>query len=202
MVKKTISRSKKAKHVSVSATHVLIKRGIVSYAVLVFIFFATISMSIYLIDRIVAVRAQQIRYDRISSIYDSLKLDNSYRVVTSNVFGDKRVYEWDKGRSFSSSVEYGHNDTVGNTFADLTKKIEARGFKKFDTPYAGSIAQQYHFKNNANEYIRVSVVSKVSHDMEIYGTPSLDDWLAIPNEQKYAAPSYVTIKVNLDDNNE
>lgn len=199
MVKK-MTKTKRAKHVSVSPTHFMIKRSLFSYAVLVFLFFALTCMSIYLIDRIVVARENQARYDQITKIYSDLQLGDSYRVARTDVFGDKRVYSWDKGRTYSSSVEYGHNDTVSGTFADLKKKIEAAGFKYFDTAYKGSNAQQYHFKSSDGEYIRVSVVPSDYQNALIYGTPDLDSWLATKNKDQ--APSYVTIKVNLDDNNE
>ncbi len=200
MVKKKTSRTHKAKHVTVSPTHFMIKRSIISYAVLVFIFFATVSMSIYLIDRIVVAREHQVRYDRISKIYSDLQLGDSYRIAKVDIFGDQRVYSWDKDRTYSSSIEYGHNDDVSSTFADLKTKIEAAGFKQFDTPYDNSVAKQYHFKNDAGEYVRVSVVPSIYQNMVVYGTPSLEDWLTITDRN--TGPSYVTIKVNLDDNNE
>lgn len=198
MVKKKSSRTNKVKHVSLSPTHIMIKRSILGYAVLVFFLFATVTMSWYLVDRMIASRTSQTRVDRISAIYTSFNLGDSYRAAASNVFGDKRVYDWDKGRTYSSSVEYGHNDTVSNTYSDLKKKIEAAGFKYFQTEYAGSIAQIDEYKSDAGEYVRVRVESSDVRDMTTYGTPtSVDDIL-----DTNAAPSYVTIKVNLDDNNE
>ena len=199
MVKKKLTK-KVSRSISATPTHFMIKRGLIGYAIIVFVLFATLSMSIYTVNRVVTGYENSNRYNRIEAIYNSLTLGDTYRVAKSDVFGDKRVYEWDSSRTYSSSVEYGHNDTVKNTFADLTKKIEAAGFTKFETAYEGSTAEQYHFKNADGEYIRVSVVSSTEHSMVLYGTPSLEEWLKV--EDKYAAPSYVTIKVNLDDNNE
>jgi len=189
----------KTKHISVSPTHLMIRRSIVSYAIAVFLVFAMAAMSWYLLDRLAQANVNQNRLNNITSIYTSLSLGDSYRGATSNLFGDKRVYSWDNGRTYSSSIEYGHNDTVSNTFADLKKKIESAGFKYFETDYANSVSQQYHFKNDKNEYVRVSVVTKAWQDMLTYGALSAEDW---QNVDKNAAPSYVTIKVNLDDNNE
>jgi len=176
----------------------MIKRSIVSYAVVVFLFFVMAAMSWYLVNRMVASQINQTRLDRISSIYTSISLGDSYRIDQSNVFGDKRVYDWDHSRSFSSSVEYGHNDTVTNTFADLKKKIEAAGFTYVQTEYSGSIAQIVEYKDGNGEYIRVGVETSAVRDMSTYGTPGTVADIADTN----AAPSYVTIKVNLDDNNE
>jgi len=198
MAKNKSSSTKSTKHVSLSPTHVMIKRSIVSYAVLVFLFFAMATMSWYLINRMVASQINQTRLDRISSIYTSLSLGDSYRIDQSNVFGDKRVYDWDKSRTFASSVEYGHNDTVTNTFADLKKKIEAAGFTYVQSEYTGSVAQTDEYKDSQGEYIRVNVVNADVRAMTTYGTP--DSIAAVPDTN--AAPSYVQIKVNLDDNNE
>jgi hypothetical protein len=176
----------------------MIRRSIVSYAVVVFLFFAMATMSWYLIDRMMVSRANQVRYDRISAIYTSFNLGDSYRIATSNVFGDKRVYDWDSSRTYSSSVEYGHNDTVLNTYADLKRKIVAAGFSYLQTEYVGSISQLDEYKNSDGEYVRVSVVTSDVHAVDLYGTPSKIADVADTN----AAPSYVVIKVNLDDNNE
>lgn len=176
----------------------MIKRSIASYAVLVFLFFAMATMSWYLIDRMIVSRANQTRYDHIAAIYTSFNLGDSYRIAASNVFGDKRVYSWDKGRTYSSSIEYGHNDTVRNTFADLEKKVEAAGFSFVQTEYADSVAQINEYKNSDGAYVRVSVETREVNDMSIYGAPASVSDISDTN----AAPSYVTIKVNLDDNNE
>ena len=198
MATKKTSRAKRTKHVSVSPTHLLIKRSSVSYAILIFLFFAMAAMSWYLVDRMVVARISQTRLDKITAVYTSLNLGDSYRIATSNVFGDKRVYDWDKGRTYSSSVEYGHNDTVLNTFADLKKKVEAAGFSYVQTEYAGSISQIDEYRNGDGVYVRVNAETKEVQAMTTYGTPSSVSDISDTN----AAPSYVTIKVNLDDNNE
>lgn len=189
----------KTRHLSVSPTHFMIKRSLISYAVAVFVVFAMAAMSWYLLDRLVQENINQTRLNNITSIYTSLSLGDSYRAAATNVFGYKWFYSWDKSRTYSSSIEYGHNDTVSNTFADLKKKVEAAGFKYFETEYAGSVSQQYHFKNGKGEYVRVGVVTKAWQDTLTYGIPSEQDW---QDADKNAAPTYVTIKVNLDDNNE
>lgn len=144
------------------------------------------------------------RYDRIVAIYDSLKLGDEYQPVSSDVFGDKRVYEWDSSRTYSSSKEFVRGANVDKTIADLKSKIEAAGFKYFDEPYPNSWLHQYHFKSDDNEYVRLSVHSKPKWDI------SRDDALmkradfsrAFYDADPNAGPSSVIIKVNLDDNNE
>lgn len=177
----------------------MIKRSLISYAVLVFLFFVMATMSWYLIDRMIVARTNQTRLDQITNIYTSFALGDPYRIARSDVFGDKRVYGWDAGRTYSSVMEYGHNDTPQNTITDLKKKIEAAGFKQFDTVYAESANPQYHFKNDQGQYVRVTVTSRYVQDAIIYGIYDNGDPLV---NHKDEAPTYVTIKVNLDDNNE
>lgn len=149
-------------------------------------------------------KTHEARLDRINSIYASLDLDKSYQVERTNVFGDKRVYEWDSGRTYSSEMNYLHGDTVSNTVAELDAKIKSAGFVFFDEPYPGSVQVQYHYKSSDGEYIRLSVASKQYNDawrnaaVMGQGQPS-DEVFAM---DKNAGPAQVTIKVNLDDNNE
>ena len=89
---------------------------------------ATVLVLAYLTAGIVARQNNQDRLDRISSIYTSLNIDDTYTPTKTNVFGDKRVYDWDAGRTYSSEIDYVHADTVNNTVADLDTKIKAAGF--------------------------------------------------------------------------
>lgn len=189
----------KAKHVSHNKTHILVKKSIATYAVLVFVLFFTTALATHAIYDLAKTRHNNERRERISSVYTNLNLDNSYRPAKSDVFGDKRPYEWGKGRSFSSSIEYGHNDTPANTRAELTKKIEQSGFKKIGEAYENSASPQIHFKNDDGVYLRLTVTSGYVHNSLVYGNFAEGETFL---DHKDEAPSYVTIKVNLDDNNE
>ena len=191
--------STKHKHISTNTTHILLKKGIVIYAALVFILFILVSVSWFTVHQFISYKTNQDRQSKILAIYDSLGLGDSYRTVKQDVFGDKRVYSWDKNRSYASSMEYGHNDTPQKTAADLKTKIEAAGFTPAGSAYENSVEPQYYYKNAEGNYIRVSVMSKYAQDTIIYGTLNNEDPLA---NHKDEAPTYVTIKVNLDDNNE
>ena len=188
-----------SKHISTNTTHIMLKKGIVIYALLVFIMFVLVSVTWFTVHQFIASRAINDRYAQIVNIYDSLKLDGSYRVAKFDVFGDKRVYSWDHSRTYASSVEYGHNDTPQNTAADLKAKIEAAGFTPAGTAYEGSTNPQYYYLNSKGNYIRVTVTSAFVQNSITYGTFSNDDPMI---NHKDEAPTYVTIKVNLDDNNE
>ena len=188
-----------SKHISTSNTHIMLKKGIVIYALLVFIMFVLVSVSWFTVHQFFASRTHNNRHAQIVSIYDSLKLDDSYRAVKFDVFGDKRVYSWDNNRTYASSIEYGRNDTPQNTAADLKAKIEAAGFTPAGTAYEGSTNPQYYYLNSKGNYVRVTVTSAYIQNSIVYGTFSNDDPLI---NHKDEAPTYVTIKVNLDDNNE
>jgi len=154
--------------------------------------------SSYVVDKL-----NQARLDRIEGIYSSLSLDDSYKLEESSVFGDKRVYEWDSGRTYSSEINYLHGDTVSNTVAELDAKIKSAGFMFFDEPYPDSTQVQYHYKSPEGEYIRLGVSSKQYNDAwknaVVMGQAPSEDVFAM---DKNAGPAHVTIKVNLDDNNE
>lgn len=145
----------------------------------------------------------QDRLSRINAIYSSLKLDDSYQVKDANVFGDKRVYSYDKGRTFSSEIDYIHGDTVSNTVAKLDEKIKAAGFTFVSEPYPGTGSTQYHYKSANGEYIRLTVSSKPYDDALTNAYVLEQDTSSlIASSDKNAAPSNIVIKVNLDDNNE
>lgn len=146
------------------------------------------------------------RLDRINEIYSSLQLDAlSYQMEDSNVFGQKKYYEWDSSRTYSSTVQYSHGDTVTNTFQELDGKIRAAGFTFVDEPYPGAVQKQYHYKSSDGEYIRLSVESKKYADAIRNAALMGDDITSVVEEASKdieSGPSKVTIKVNLDDNNE
>lgn len=145
----------------------------------------------------------QERLTRITTIYKSLAIGPDYRLDSSSLFGDKRIYEWDKSRSYSSSQTYQRGASVPETVAELRKKIEAAGFSFFHEPYPGSTTIELHFRSENKEYIRLSVSSKPRDDALrneiLMGNTLSDEVIELdPN----TGPSNVVIKVNLDDNNE
>ena len=200
MKKKTSKKvSKPQQLVSLSRSHVMVKRGLVSYSVLAILVVLGAALIFGAIIHASATQVAKSRLDQIQAIYASLNLGDSYRMTKYDIFGDKRVYSWDKSRTYSSTAEFGHNDTVSSTYADLKKKIEAAGFTQFETAYEGGVGMQYHFKNGSGHYVRVSVYPKSYEDTILYGDSLLP---AFHSSDQNAGPSYVTIKVNLDDNNE
>lgn len=197
MAKKQPTHSRK--HISSNDTHFLLRKSLFIYSLIVFVAFVLVSATAYTFVQLAEYRTSHTRLSEISSIYSSLNLDESYRIAKSDVFGDKREYSWDSSRSFSSSVEYGRNASVSDTFADLKNRIELAGFEQIEGPDYGPIARQDHYKNSDGQYIRVSVQSRAWYDAMLYG---LETPAAQTPEATEVGPVYVTIKVNLDDNNE
>lgn len=155
--------------------------------------------------KLIAAPTQE-RLIRINDIYDSFALDETkYQLVDSNVFGDKRVYEWDSGRTYSSAKTYTRGANVDVTVAEVRTAIEAAGFVYFGEPYPGSTFTELHFKSAKNEYVRLNVESKprfdaIRNEVLMKGATAISD--AVITMDSNAGPSKVTIKVNLDDNNE
>lgn len=186
------------KHISISKKSITIHRTQQMRLAIAILSMALLLVGVYLGTRAVKIYVNKMRLQEIIAVYDSLKLDDSYRVDKMNVFGDKRVYEWDKSRTYASQIEYGHNATPKNTRADLRAKAEAGGFSFVQTEYEGSVQPIDEFKNAKGNYLRIGVTNSGTQNAMIYGTDDLNTF----DPEKDDAPSYVSVKVNLDDNNE
>lgn len=191
--------TKTTKHISHNKTHILLRKGLVVYAMIVFIAFVMISLSALALVSAKHTYTVYERENRIAAIYNGLNLDDSYQVDYANVFGEKRAYPWDSSRTMASSVSYGRNAGRDATFADINTRIVNAGFEQIEGPNYGEVARQDHYTNEFGEFIRVSIETRAQRDASVYGTeaPSPDSIAADKN-----GPVYVTIRVNLDDNNE
>lgn len=144
------------------------------------------------------------RLSQIKDVYSSLNLGTQYAVQSSDVFGQKRTYAWDKDRTKASSVTYLHGDTVSNTVADLDAKIKAAGFTSIETEELNSKRAHYQYKSTDGEYIRITVSSKPYRDAleNASAMKQNPESEALQGMDKNAGPSRVVIRVNLDGNNE
>ena len=143
------------------------------------------------------------RLNRINEIYSSITLPQITYLPINNIFGDKRPYDYDKSRSYSSQKKFVVAKTVAETFGDIDKAIKAAGYTQFEEPYPGSTSKEFHYKNSRGEYVRLNVSSKLRNDAaindQLMNGKFTEAFFKIdPN----AGPSTVTLKVNLDDNNE
>lgn len=190
---------KRTKHISHNKTHILLRKSLAMYAAIIFVAFILVSLSAFTIVETYRASVNYDRESRIYAIYNDLNLDSSYKNVSTDIFGDKRVYEWDESRSYSSSVVLARNADRSATFADLKAKIEAEGFTQIEGPDYGDLARQDHYMSEDGEYIRVSIETKATYDSYLFdaATPAAGSNAALED-----GPVYITIKVNLDDNNE
>lgn len=190
---------------SLKPTHSKAKRFIFLGFILLIVAMVVVLAVYYITPRL----QNMARYERITEIYDSLGINEQadvnaqgYLLKDSKVFGEKRVYEWDKSRTYSSAKFYTRGANVDVTAADLDKKIKDAGFVYFDEPYPGSMQIQYHYKSEKGEYIRLSVDSKPRADAFFNTFWMKGDMATLDGLDPNAGPSNITIKVNLDDNNE
>jgi hypothetical protein len=143
------------------------------------------------------------RLKRINEIYSSITLPQNTFLPTTNIFGDKRPYDYDKSRSYSSQKKFVVAKTVAETFGGIDKAIKAAGYTQFEEAYPGATSKEFHYKTSRGEYIRLNVSSKLRNDAaindQLMNGKFTETFFKIdPN----AGPSTVTLKVNLDDNNE
>lgn len=195
MIKKSLHK----KVLEVNKKQIIIHKSPLTYFVAALLVLALIGAVAFGAYKYSVTANNKARLSKIIDIYTDLQLEEAYRPTKANVFGDKRVYEWDSGRTYASSVEYAHKAAPADVRASLRKKVEGAGFKFVQTEYEGSIRPIDEFKNEEGNYIRVAVTSKYVNDKYTFGDYDLDDPLVNHSNE---APSYVEVKVNLDDNNE
>lgn len=139
------------------------------------------------------------RKNRILDTYAKINLGDDYAIESQNIFGEKQVYEWDKSRRYSSSRDLIRGKNVDDTVQDLQTHIIKAGFKLIDHPYP----YQWQYKSNDNIYVRFNVLSKPR--MEYIQNQSMMGEAVNMSVSKIDAntgPSLITLKINLDDNNE
>jgi hypothetical protein len=139
-----------------------------------------------------------VRKNKITSVYTSLDLGGRYLVQSQDIFGDKRKYDWDSSRSYSSSIDYVRSANVDVATRELQSKVEAAGFKLIDHPYP----YQWQYKSDGNIHLRFNALSKPQWDC-FFNSSQMGKEVE-PNEcgDPNQGPTHVTVKVNLDDNNE
>lgn len=166
----------------------------------------TLILAAFSIASLVANAEKIERTARIKEVYKSIAIEESctnQAAAKVNIFGDKRVYAEDKSRTVSSSVSCARGDTVSNTAEYFDGQIKTAGFVLIDEPYAGSVFKEYHYKNDDGVFVRLHVSSKPYDDALQNEVLLGGDKMTIPeNFDTNAGPSNVTVKVNLDDNNE
>jgi len=172
-------------------------------ALILVIALAAISVLAYQAVQFLNTQQDRQRLERIEAIYSTIPTPEQTYFYEEDIFGDKRPYDYDSGRSKSSEKTFVVAARVDETFARFDTLIKDAGYTPIGDPYPGSLQPQRHYKTDKGEYIRLSVSSKLrddagSSEILMKGEFSEDFFKIDPN----AGPSRVTIKVNLDDNNE
>lgn len=144
------------------------------------------------------------RAARVKEIYQSLNLSDAYVYKGGVIAGEQRVYNDDGTRSWSSYHEYIRGAPVTTTVDDVDQHIKAIGFSLQDIPYEDSIITERFYKNEKGEYIRLTAQSKPRLEYHTNATimKLTPDQIAANEVDPNTGPTIVTIKVNLDNNNE
>jgi len=179
------------------------KRRFILGGSIIFLALVATSVLIYQASAFLSNHTDKVREARIVEIFDSIKIPEETYFQEDNIFGDKRPYDYDKNRSASSYKRFVVAAPVDETFSNFDQLIRNAGYTYFEEPYPGSTFKQYHYKSDKGEFVRLTVSSKLrddagSSDILMKGDLSDEYFKIDPN----AGPSRVTIKVNLDDNNE
>lgn len=184
------TRKQRVKHITKTDTHFMVRRSLLVYAVLVFIFFWLATMSTYLVDRMLVEHNNTAHADKVRRIYRNLNLDDSYRIANYNnsIPNDKSI-----------SIAYGHNASVSETRASLFKKIKEAGFTLVNTKDKDTILQSDTFKDAAGHVLSLSIVPRALHNDQIYGTftvakPYTNRAISEFNNEQ---ASYIAVKISL-----
>jgi len=201
MVKQTTKKASlsKKRQAANHADHHIRHRITIGVGIVIIAALVGLVLSLLVIPKI----NSDIRLHRINEIYSSIQLPENTYFNDATVFGDKRPYDYDSDRSTASVKTFVVAKTVNDTFAEIDAAIKAAGYTQFEEAYPGSTSKEFHYKTDRGEYIRLNVSSKLrgdaaSNEILMNGKFSDEFFKIDPN----AGPSRVTLKVNLDDNNE
>ncbi|HEY8886416.1 MAG TPA: hypothetical protein VIM31_02885 [Candidatus Microsaccharimonas sp.] len=142
------------------------------------------------------------RLNRINHIFSSIQGPALVYDETDHIFGDKRLYEWDASRSYASSKTLVVGKTVTDAFDLFDKAIVAAGYTPVQDAHPNSVVKERTYKTPRGEYVYLDAVSKLRTDAfqnQVWMGSTENNFRNIdPN----AGPASVTLRVNLDDNNE
>ena len=158
--------------------------------------FILVALLVIAVGYVVPSQVNAARKSEIVSVFDSIKLDQSYSLQSENIFGKKQVYDWDKSRSYSSSRGYIRAADASSTAKDLRKRIQDAGFKEIDHPYP----YQWQYSSANGTYVRFDAIGKARSDCYFNMSTMKMSTSSCPDGNQ--GPTEVTLKVNLDDNNE
>jgi hypothetical protein len=141
-----------------------------------------------------------IRKDRIISIFNSLKLDDQKYIFHGEyVRGESMTLNWVINKNSVYSRSYTRNANVDTTVSEVRKAATSAGLIYVGEPYPNMIASHlFDYRTTRNEYIRIAISSKLRDDA-FFNNPNMTqaEMIALDSEVN-SAPTNVMIDVNLD----
>ncbi len=167
----------------------MLKKGLVVYATLVFLFFILIAMSAFTVVELSKAITTHNREEALVTLQSDFALSGTYQLVELNPsIGD------DDSRVIS--LAYGRDATRSDTFDDIEERLTAKGFTLTDSRSPDTVEREDVYKNAAGDNVTVWIVTDQWRDSFTYGTelPEADSKAA--TEQ---APVYVMMNVQFED---
>ncbi|MEI7918440.1 MAG: hypothetical protein WCH58_03590 [Candidatus Saccharibacteria bacterium] len=153
------------------------------------------------------------RKERIISIFKSLKLDDQKYILMNEMGKDTATtMDWNISKDSSYTRTYVRQLEVNTTTIEINKLAIDAGWTYIGEPYTIDpifhfnpnttfASHSYNYKTNNNEYVKISTFSKLRMDA-LYNKPNMtQDELIKLDESINSAPTEMLISVNLDSNN-
>lgn len=186
------------------------KKEIINSAIIISVI-ATVGLILCL--HIIPSVTNNIRKDKIISIFNDLKLDDQ-KYILMNEFGKgtATTMDWNISKDSRYTRTYVRQLQVNTTTIEINKLAVDAGWTYIGEPYtidpvyhfdpATTFASHsYNYKTTNNEYVKISTFSKLRMDA-LYNKPDMtQDELIKLDESINSAPTEVLISVNLDSNN-
>lgn len=193
MVSKSKQTKAKTKHVHHTDTHIVLKKGIVVYALLVFIIFVLTALSVFTVVELKkAVQMHQYEQEVIA-MYESLDLDETYQTADINIAGINTDFDAEK---ITSTVSYGRDASRPATFDDIEKHMNEAGYSKVASKNADTVSRKDYYKNADDNQLIVSITTVGWRNAFTYGTELPD---IASDAATTTGPVYVTIEANTID---
>ncbi len=186
------------------------KKKIINSAMIISVI---VTVGLILCLHIIPSVTNNIRKDKIISIFNDLKLDDQ-KYILMNEFGKgtATTMDWNISKDSRYTRTYVRQLEVNTTTIEINKLAIDAGWTYIGEPYtidpvyhfdpATTFASHsYNYKTTNNEYIKISAFSKLRMDA-LYNKPDMtQDELIKLDESINSAPTEVLISVNLDSNN-
>lgn len=189
-----MATKKSRKHISHDRTHIKIKKGLVGYSILVFLFFLLITLSAFTVIELAKDIRTHERREALVALNKQLDLGDSYTLDEL----DPTEYD-EETNAGAISLAYGRDASRNDTFDELRRKLTEAGFGRYNSSSVFPDDDRFRvdeYKNKDGVEISVWIDTAAYRNASIYGT-AVDD----PNSaaQTNDAPVYVMMHVEFDD---